>query len=89
MAGNAPGWGIACCILAPFHGAIQAWSIGATPSAPEMQPGKAAVNEFGFTNLAVLPIVFGLLGFVEPCSIGSTFSPLPWEQLPQATSCRT
>lgn len=28
--------------------------------------------EFGPMNLVILPIGFGLLGFVEPCSIGST-----------------
>lgn len=30
------------------------------------------MSEFGFTHLAVLPILLGLLGFVEPCSIGTT-----------------
>ena len=30
------------------------------------------MSEFDFLNMVVLPIFFGLLGFVEPCSIGST-----------------
>jgi len=30
------------------------------------------VAEPGFINLAVLPVLFGLVGFAEPCSIGST-----------------
>ena len=30
------------------------------------------MNEFSFLNLIALPILFGLVGFVEPCSIGST-----------------
>lgn len=30
------------------------------------------MSEFGIFNLVVLPIGLGLLGFVEPCSIGST-----------------
>jgi hypothetical protein len=30
------------------------------------------VSEFGFLNLVAMPIFLGLLGFVEPCSIGST-----------------
>lgn len=30
------------------------------------------MNEFGFFNTVALPIFFGLMGFVEPCSIGST-----------------
>jgi cytochrome c-type biogenesis protein len=30
------------------------------------------VNEFGFVNLVLLPIGLGLLGFIEPCSIGSS-----------------
>lgn len=33
--------------------------------------GNGCVSETGF-NLTVLPILFGLIGFVEPCSIGST-----------------
>ncbi len=28
--------------------------------------------EFGFTKLVLFPIGLGLLGFIEPCSIGST-----------------
>lgn len=28
--------------------------------------------EFGFFNLVLLPVGLGLLGFIEPCSIGST-----------------
>jgi cytochrome c-type biogenesis protein len=30
------------------------------------------VTEFGFINLLVLPAALGLLGFIEPCSIGSS-----------------
>ena len=30
------------------------------------------MNEFGFVNLVLLPIGLGLLGFIEPCSIGSS-----------------
>ncbi len=30
------------------------------------------MNEISAVNSVVLPIVFGLIGFVEPCSIGST-----------------
>jgi cytochrome c-type biogenesis protein len=30
------------------------------------------VTEFGFINLLVLPAGLGLLGFIEPCSIGSS-----------------
>lgn len=30
------------------------------------------MTEFGITNLLVLPVALGLLGFVEPCSIGSS-----------------
>lgn len=30
------------------------------------------MNEFGLMNTVVLPIFFGLFGFIEPCSIGST-----------------
>jgi cytochrome c-type biogenesis protein len=30
------------------------------------------VSAFGFLNLVVLPIGFGLFGFVEPCSIGTS-----------------
>ncbi|MPZ32999.1 MAG: hypothetical protein GEV13_18745 [Rhodospirillales bacterium] len=30
------------------------------------------MTEFGFINLLVLPAALGLLGFVEPCSIGSS-----------------
>ena len=30
------------------------------------------MNEISALNSVVLPIVFGLIGFVEPCSIGST-----------------
>lgn len=31
-----------------------------------------SVTEFGFINLLVVPAALGLLGFVEPCSIGSS-----------------
>ena len=27
---------------------------------------------FGLTNLVLLPVALGLLGFIEPCSMGST-----------------
>lgn len=30
------------------------------------------MNDTGLINVVILPIVFGLVGFVEPCSIGST-----------------
>jgi cytochrome c-type biogenesis protein len=30
------------------------------------------MGEFGFVNVVALPILFGLFGFIEPCSIGST-----------------
>jgi len=30
------------------------------------------MTEFGFVNLVALPLFFGLFGFIEPCSIGST-----------------
>lgn len=30
------------------------------------------MNEFGWMNTVVLPVFFGLFGFIEPCSIGST-----------------
>ena len=30
------------------------------------------MTEFGFINLLVLPAALGLLGFIEPCSIGSS-----------------
>lgn len=30
------------------------------------------MNEFGMMNTVALPIFFGLFGFIEPCSIGST-----------------
>ncbi len=30
------------------------------------------MNEFGWLNTIALPIFFGLFGFIEPCSIGST-----------------
>ena len=30
------------------------------------------MTQFGLTSLVLLPLGFGLLGFVEPCSIGST-----------------
>lgn len=30
------------------------------------------MTEFGFINLFVLPAALGLLGFIEPCSIGSS-----------------
>lgn len=30
------------------------------------------MNEFGLMNTVALPIFFGLFGFIEPCSIGST-----------------
>ncbi|MBI4183473.1 MAG: hypothetical protein HY521_05705 [Proteobacteria bacterium] len=30
------------------------------------------MTEFGFANLVVLPVGLGLVGFVEPCSIGSS-----------------
>lgn len=31
------------------------------------------MNGFGFLQLVVLPLALGLLGFVEPCSLGATF----------------
>jgi cytochrome c-type biogenesis protein len=34
--------------------------------------GSSAANEMSVQNLVALPILFGLIGFVEPCSIGST-----------------
>jgi cytochrome c-type biogenesis protein len=30
------------------------------------------MGEFGLLNVVALPILFGLFGFIEPCSIGST-----------------
>jgi cytochrome c-type biogenesis protein len=30
------------------------------------------VPDPGFLNLVALPVLFGLFGFVEPCTIGST-----------------
>jgi cytochrome c-type biogenesis protein len=30
------------------------------------------MSEFGLLNLVVLPVALGLLGFIEPCSLGST-----------------
>ena len=34
--------------------------------------GSPTVNELSVLNLVTLPILLGLVGFVEPCSIGST-----------------
>jgi cytochrome c-type biogenesis protein len=31
------------------------------------------MSESGFVSVVAMPILFGLFGFVEPCSIGSTF----------------
>jgi len=30
------------------------------------------MGDSGFASVVVMPIFFGLFGFVEPCSIGST-----------------
>jgi cytochrome c-type biogenesis protein len=30
------------------------------------------MTEFGFINLLLVPAALGLLGFIEPCSIGSS-----------------
>ena len=45
--------------------------------------GPPTVSEASVLNLVMVPILFGLVGFVEPCSIGSTL--LMIKQIEQRT----